>query len=69
MKKVFVLFFVVCLVGCSHTHEQIIGYNEKGQSIVQICHTRGSFSNLSAFGSECIIELRDYGWISNKPMQ
>lgn len=69
MKKAFILLCVICLSGCSHTHEQILGYNDKGQSIVQVCHSRGSFSNSSAFGSSCIIELRDYGWITNKPIQ
>lgn len=64
MKKLLLSISFICFFGCSHTSEQIIGYNEHGQTIVKVCHTRGNLVNSSAFGSNCVIELRDYGRIT-----
>lgn len=65
MKKTVILFSILCLFGCSHTSEQVLGYNEKGQTIVRVCHSRGNLVNSAAFGSDCTVELRDYGRITN----
>ena len=65
MKKVIILSSLL-LSGCfSHINETVIGYNEKGQTIVKVCKSRGNLVNSSAFGSDCIVELRDYGRITN----
>ena len=67
MKKVLFLF-IVCLLAsaCSHVSENIIGYNERGETIVQVCKSRGTLNNADAFGSSCKMEIRDYGRVSNK---
>ncbi|MCQ2581522.1 MAG: hypothetical protein MJ170_00885 [Alphaproteobacteria bacterium] len=68
MKKTLVII-TACLVlsACSHTHitEDIIGYNETGKALVRVCKSSGIGANAKAFGSSCLIELRDYGKISN----
>lgn len=65
MKKYILFFFVLCLAACAHKSEQVIGYNEDGFTIVRVCTSHGNLVNPSAFGSDCEIELRDYGRISN----
>lgn len=65
MRKTVLLFSILCLAGCSHTSEQVLGYNEKGQTIVRVCRSRGNLVNSAAFGSDCTVELRDYGRITN----
>ena len=65
MRKLLILATVICLAGCSHVNETIIGYNEKGQTIVKVCHSRGNLVNAAAFGSDCTVELRDYGRVTN----
>lgn len=66
MKKMLILSVFLLTSGCSHVTEEIIGYNESGQTVVKICKSRGNLANAAAFGSDCKIELRDYGRISNK---
>lgn len=66
MKKLLILFSLFAFSGCAHVSETIIGYNEEGKTIVQVCKSRGNLANTSAFGSSCKIEARDYGRISNK---
>lgn len=53
---------VVCLCGCAHTSESILGYNERGQTVVRVCK---SYGQLGMYGSDCTIELRDYGRVTN----
>ena len=65
MKKTLILISTICLFGCSHTNESVIGYNEKGQTIVKVCKSWGNLGNASAFGSSCTVELRDYGRVTN----
>lgn len=65
MRKACLLMCVICLTACGHVSEQVIGYNEDGITIVRVCKSQGNLVNPSAFGSNCEIELRDYGRISN----
>lgn len=66
MKKTIILFSALCLSGCyTHTNESVIGYNEKGQTIVKVCTSHGSPLNPNAYGSSCTVELRDYGRVTN----
>ncbi len=64
MKKLFILFSVFILSACSHVDEHIIGYNDKGQTLVKVCRSRGNIGHAFAFGSRCTIELRDYGKVT-----
>ena len=67
MKKIIVLFALSLLVSaCAHVSENIIGYNERGQTIVRVCKSRGNLGTVDAYGSSCTIEVRDYGRISNQ---
>lgn len=63
MKKLSIISILVLFAGCSRTYyENVIGYNEKGQTLVRVCDsTVGVLDNLEA---NCKIELRDYGRIS-----
>lgn len=67
MKKV-IFLFISCMFAsaCAHVSENIIGYNERGETIVQVCKSRGNLASADAFGHSCKIEIRDYGRISNK---
>lgn len=66
MKKIILLSSMICLGGCyTHTEEYVVGYNDKGQTIVRVCSSRGSPINPTAYGSSCTVELRDYGRITN----
>lgn len=65
MKKYILCFFVLCLAACTHTSEQIVGYNEDGLTLVRVCTSYGEYGDHAAYGSDCKIELRDYGRISN----
>lgn len=62
---ILLIFPILFLSACAHTSENIVGYNEKGQTIVKVCKSRGTLSNIDAFGSSCKIELRNYGRVSN----
>lgn len=66
MKKLITILLLFAICGCAHVSETIIGYNEEGKTIVQVCKSRGNLANASAFGSSCKIEARDYGRVSNK---
>ena len=66
MQKISLLVMVICLSACAHTSEQVIGYNEEGKTIVRVCTSRGNLVNPTAFGSDCEVQLRDYGRVSNK---
>lgn len=66
MKKLLIMLCLFAVSGCAHVSETIVGYNEEGKTIVQICKSRGNLANSSAFGSSCKIEERNYGRISNK---
>lgn len=66
MKKLTLLTLFLGLCACAHTSEQIIGYNEEGKTLVRVCTSRGNLVNASAFGSDCVVELRDYGRVTNK---
>ena len=64
MKKLTLLILFLGLCACAHTSEQVIGYNEDGKTLVRVCTSRGNLANATAFGSECVVELRDYGRIT-----
>ena len=65
MKKIFLLAACLALSACyRHTSEQIVGYNEDGKTLVRICTSKGSPASSTAFGSNCVLELRDYGRIT-----
>ena len=68
MKKLIVIavFATVGMSACTHINENIIGYNERGETIVQVCKSRGNLSSADAYGHSCKIEIRDYGRVSNK---
>ncbi len=65
MKKIIFLFLII-ITGCSHVTEEVIGYNQYGQTIVRVCKSNGNLVNPTAFGSSCSIEARNYGRISNQ---
>lgn len=64
MKKYVLFFLVLGLSACAHKSEQIIGYNEEGLTLVRVCSSYGDPGNSTAYGSDCKIEVRDYGRIS-----
>ena len=67
MKKLALVFMILGLCACSHhTKETIVGYNEEGKTLVRVCKSVGNLASQDAFGSECTIELRDYGRITTK---
>lgn len=66
MKRISVLILCGGLCACAHTSEQVIGYNEYGETLVRVCTSHGNLVNASAFGSDCTIEIRDYGRVTNK---
>lgn len=66
MKKISFIILVLCLVACSHTSEQVVGYNEDGLTLVRVCTSYGDpMYTPDAYGSSCVLELRDYGRITN----
>lgn len=65
MKKSLLFLIVICVSACAHTSEQIVGYNEEGLTLVRVCTSYGEYGDHAAYGSDCKIELRDYGRISN----
>lgn len=66
MKTVILFGIMISLVGCAHTYEQVVGYNEDGLTLVQVCKSYGDPTlRPDAYGSSCVLELRDYGRITN----
>jgi hypothetical protein len=67
MKKIYAIFTILILTtGCySHVSEDVLGYNEHGQTIVRVCKSTGNPANPVAFGSSCSVELRNYGRINH----
>ena len=60
-----VLGAVLCSA-CTHISEEIIGYNDRGKTIVRVCKSTGDpLGHTNDYGSSCKIEERDYGRISN----
>lgn len=66
MKKLTLLTLFLGLYACAHTSEQVIGYNEDGKTLVRVCKSWGVAADHAAYGSECVVELRDYGRVTNK---
>lgn len=66
MKYIMFLGTLMILAGCAHTYEQVVGYNEEGLTLVQVCKSYGDPTlRPDAYGSSCVLELRDYGRITN----
>lgn len=66
MKKIILICGILALCGCTHTTEDVVGYNEEGLTLVRVCKAYGDpMAAANAYGSECWLELRDYGRITN----
>lgn len=64
MKRVYLILCLAAMSGCSfQNNEKIVGYNEQGKTVVEVC--RGGFV-IGIGGESCSIELKDYGRVSNK---
>ena len=66
MKKLLLCILCLFLYACTHISEQVIGYNEEGKTLVRVCKSTGTPAYPNAYGSECLVELRDYGRITTK---
>ncbi len=65
MKKI-ILFLMLCILSsCAFKSEKIIGYNDKGKTLVEVCDFKAG-EEKAAFNSNCVIDLRDYGNVTNK---
>ena len=65
MKKVVLFSLLYILSSCAFKSEKIVGYNDKGKTLVEVCEFKGGEEKV-AFNSNCVIDLRDYGNITNK---
>ena len=65
MKKVILFLLLGILSACAYRSEKIIGYNEEGKTLVEVCDSSVGGETV-AYSSKCVIDSRDYGNVKNK---